>query len=29
MLLQYSNPTEINKGEPAEPVQLSTLRMLE
>ena len=23
MLSQYSNPTEINKGEPAEPVQLS------
>ena len=28
MLLQYSNPTEINKGELAEPVHLSTVRML-
>jgi hypothetical protein len=27
--LQYSNPTEINKGELAEPVHLSTVRMLE
>lgn len=26
---QYSNPTEINKGELAEPVHLSTVRMLE
>jgi len=28
MLSQYSNPTEINKGELAEPVLLSTQRML-